>query len=78
LEAVTYAVVVHKAGSSWNAYVPDLEGVYAAGDTRDEVLQMIAEAIPFHLESLAKDGLLPPDVGTSEVVTIFVPSGAVA
>jgi hypothetical protein len=42
------------------------------------VLQLIAEAIPFHLEALAKDGLVPADVGTSEVVTIFVPSGAVA
>ena len=48
----TYPVVVHRAGKSWNAYVPDLEGVYAAADSRERVIELITEAIPFHLRQL--------------------------
>ena len=48
----TYPVVVHRAGKSWNAYVPDLEGVYDAADSRERVIELITEAIPFHLRQL--------------------------
>lgn len=51
-----YAVIVEQGATSFGAYVPDLPGCVAAAETRAEVLQLIQEAIEFHLEGLAEDG----------------------
>jgi len=56
-----YLVVYEHAGSSWSAYVPDLPGCVAAGDTREEVATLIKEAIEFHIEGLREQGLSVPD-----------------
>ncbi|MEH2421324.1 MAG: type II toxin-antitoxin system HicB family antitoxin [Nostoc sp.] len=55
-----YVVVIEKADSNYSAYVPDLPGCVTTGATLEEVKQMIAEAIEFHLEGMLKDGLLIP------------------
>ena len=47
-----YLVVVEKGQSSYGAYVPDLPGCVAAGETRREVLKLIREAINLHIEAL--------------------------
>ena len=51
-----YTVVVHPSGDSWNAFVPDLEGVVATAATRERVIDLIAEAIPFHIRRLTENG----------------------
>ncbi len=51
-----YAVVIEKGATSYGAYVPDLPGCVVAGETRDEVLQLIQDAIEFHIEGLKEDG----------------------
>ena len=51
-----YAVVVEQGETSYGAYVPDLPGCVAVAETREEVLQLIQEAIEFHLDSLREDG----------------------
>jgi predicted RNase H-like HicB family nuclease len=51
-----YAVVVEKAAANYSAYVPDLPGCVAAAETEEEVLELIREAIDFHLESLREEG----------------------
>jgi len=55
-----YAVVIEKADHNYSAYVPDLPGCVAAGDTVAEVQQLIREAIEFHLEGMREDGLPIP------------------
>ncbi len=60
-----YAIVVEKGPSSYGAYVPDLPGCVAVAESRDEVLQMIWEAIRFHLEEMSKEGLAPPKASSS-------------
>ncbi len=55
-----YAVVIEKVGSNFGAYVPDLPGCIATGDTLAETEQMIREAISFHLEGMREDGIAPP------------------
>ena len=60
-----YAIVVEKGPTSHGAYVPDLPGCVAAAETRGEVLQLIREAIEFHLESMREDGLPVPDPASS-------------
>lgn len=51
-----YVVIVEEGESSFGAYVPDLPGCVAAAETREEVLQLIHEAIEFHLEDLRTNG----------------------
>ena len=51
-----YAVVIEKGETSYGAYVPDLPGCFAVGETQDEVEKLIAEAITLHIESLRKNG----------------------
>ena len=60
-----YAVVVEEGESSFGAYVPDLPGCAAVGETREEVLQLIQEAIEFHIEGLREDGQSVPEPSSS-------------
>ncbi len=55
-----YAIVIEKAVSNYSAYVPDLPGCVATGQTIEETEQQIREAIEFHLEGLREDGLPIP------------------
>ena len=50
-----YAIVIEREGASFGAYVPDLPGCVAIGESEDEVRQLIREAIEFHLEGLMED-----------------------
>lgn len=56
-----YSVVVEKAEGNYSAYVPDLPGCVAVGDTIKEVEQEIREAIEFHLEGMREHGELIPE-----------------
>jgi predicted RNase H-like HicB family nuclease len=56
-----YAIVVERADGNYAAYVPDLPGCVANGDTRAEVEAAIKEAIEMHLEGLAEDGRPIPE-----------------
>ena len=51
-----YVVVIEHGEQSWGAHVPDLPGCVAAAESREEVLDLIREAIAFHLEGLRADG----------------------
>jgi predicted RNase H-like HicB family nuclease len=57
---MTYTVIYEKGPTSWGAYVPDLPGVITVGDSREEVEQLIQEAIAFHLDGLREEGLPIP------------------
>jgi predicted RNase H-like HicB family nuclease len=53
-------VVLEQGPTSFGAYVPDLPGCVAVGESQQEALQLIQEAIAFHLEGLKEEGLLIP------------------
>ncbi len=55
-----YMVVLEQGPTSYGAYVPDLPGCVAVGETQHEAVQLIQEAIEFHLEGLKEEGLLIP------------------
>jgi len=55
-----YMVVVEHGGTSWGAHVPDLPGCVAVGETREEVVRLIREAISLHIEELRREGLPVP------------------
>jgi len=60
-----YLVIVEKGETSYGAYVPDLPGCVAVGDTRDEAMQLIREAIELHIESLRENGEDVPEPHSS-------------
>lgn len=66
-----YTVIVEKGESSYGAYVPDLPGCIAAGETKEEALRLIKEAVEFHLEGLKEEGkMIPAPHSSSEVIEV--------
>ncbi len=55
-----YMVVIEKSSTSYGAFVPDLPGCIAVGETESEALTLIEEAIQFHLEDMRSSGLQIP------------------
>ena len=55
-----YMVVVERGESSWGAHVPDLPGCVAVGESREEVVGLIREAIVLHIDGLKDAGLPVP------------------
>ncbi len=56
-----YLVVIEQEGDSFGAYVPDLPGCVAVGDSASEVEQLMKEAIPLHINSLREHGDRVPE-----------------
>lgn len=56
-----YAVVIEKAEGNYSAYVPDLPGCVAVGDTLEEIEETIREAIEFHVEGMLLNGESIPE-----------------
>jgi predicted RNase H-like HicB family nuclease len=66
-----YLVVIEQGDQGFGAYVPDLPGCIAAGDSQDEVLALIQEAIEFHIEGLQEQGApVPTPASTAKVVHV--------
>ena len=64
-EERTIRRIVEEGENSFGAYVPDLPGCVAAADTKEEVLELIQEAIEFHIEGLREDGQPIPEPSSS-------------
>jgi len=56
-----YAIVIERGPGNYSAYVPDLPGCVAAGDTIEETRREIREAIAFHIEGMHADGFPVPE-----------------
>ncbi len=66
-----YLIVVEKADANYSAYSPDLPGCIATGDSREQVLQNMHEAIELHLEGLKQDRLpVPKPEAFAEYMTV--------
>ena len=67
-----YMIVIEEGETSFGAYVPDLPGCVAVGESEAEVKQLIQEAIEFHLEDLQKSGAtIPKPLSKSEYVEVL-------
>lgn len=55
-----YAVVIEKVTDNYSAFVPDLPGCVATGETIATVEAEISAAIRFHLDGMQEDGLPIP------------------
>lgn len=68
---MSYAVVIERGDGSYGAYVPDLPGCVAVGETEEEVRSLIRDAIEMHLDALREEGTAaPPPSSTVEYVSV--------
>jgi len=72
---MVYTVIVEKGRESgYIAYAPALKGCVSQGETREQVLENIKEAIEVYVEALIEDGLpVPTEVG-KDIVELEVAS----
>jgi predicted RNase H-like HicB family nuclease len=67
-----YEVVVEKAENNYSAYSPDVPGCGATGETEEEVIEQIQQAIEYHLEDLKEQGLPIPEPNTNKRFVVEV------
>ncbi len=56
-----YAIVVEKAGGNYSAYVPDLPGCVATGETVEATEKRLWDVIEFHVQGMKADDLPVPE-----------------
>ena len=61
-----YTVIIEKGPTSYGAYIPDLPGCVAAGDTREEVISLVTAAAD-HVELMAEHGETIPEPASSAI-----------
>ncbi len=69
-----YAVIIEKAEEGFGAYIPDLPGCVALGQTRTQVERLIKEAVALHIADLRDQGL-PVPTPTSDCEYIEIDAG---
>jgi predicted RNase H-like HicB family nuclease len=71
-------VVVFESGDEpgYSAYSPDLPGVIAAGDSRQETETLMIEAMAAHIALLRQEGQPVPAPSAAASVTILDPAAA--
>ncbi len=68
---MAYIVIVERGEKGYGAYVPDLPGCVAVGETKEEAAQLIREAIALHVAGLRREGLpVPEPSSTTESVEV--------
>ncbi len=71
-----YLIVVEEVDSGCGAHVPDLPGCIAAGETKEEALFFIREAIEFHIEGLREVGEpVPAPISVARILEVSADGG---
>jgi predicted RNase H-like HicB family nuclease len=66
-----YVVILERGNGSFGAYVPDLPGCVAVGETKEEALRLIREGIEIHLAGMREEGLpIPEPTSSTELVKV--------
>lgn len=69
-----FSVVIEKDSEGYFAFCPELQGCYTQGDTYEEVLENIKDAIHLHIEDRIESG---EDIPQSESVSLTLMEVAV-
>jgi predicted RNase H-like HicB family nuclease len=68
---MTYLVVIEKGENSFGAYIPDLPGCAVVGESREQALQLIREAVDLHVSAMRERGdALPEPASSMEYVQV--------
>jgi predicted RNase H-like HicB family nuclease len=70
-----YLVLIERGPTSYGAYAPDVPGCGTSGDTREEALANIKEALELHLEAMAESGEKLPEATceTAAYIEVEIP-----
>ncbi len=49
-----FLILIEPTATGFTPHVPDLPGCVAAGETREETIQLMREAVEFHLEGMVR------------------------
>jgi len=72
-----YLIVIERAEGNWGAFAPDLPGCVALGDTIEETMQSMREAMDMHLSAMAEDGdPIPEPTTQAEWIEVDIPEPA--
>ena len=67
LKSYRLSVVIQKDADGYFAFCPELQGCYTQGDTYEEALENIRDAIRLHLEDRIENG---EDIPAIESITL--------
>jgi predicted RNase H-like HicB family nuclease len=51
-----YVILLYKTSTGYSAHCPDVDGVVAAGSSREETVSLMQSALEFHFEGMQEDG----------------------
>lgn len=69
-----YVIVIEHAGANYSAYAPDVPGCIATGDTAEDTVAMMREALAFHFEGMRNQGLPIPAPSVQTAVVEAAPT----
>jgi len=70
-DELRYLIIIEQGLNSYGAYVPDLPGCVAVGESREEAIELIRESIEMHLEDFRERGeAIPRPSSSGEIVAI--------
>jgi len=59
-----YVILLYQTSTGYSAHCPDVDGVVAAGSSREETMANMREAMEFHFEGMREDGVAVPQPET--------------
>jgi predicted RNase H-like HicB family nuclease len=65
-----YAIFIASTSTGFSAHVPDLPGCVATGQTREQTLERMREAIELHLRAMRADGDPIPEPSSVEFLSV--------
>jgi len=68
-----YSVIIEKDENGYFAHVPIIQGCYAQGDTYEEVLSNIEDAIKLHIDEILESGQNIPKPHQISLTTVEIP-----
>ena len=74
MQQIRYPIIIEKGPTSYGAYSPDLPGCVAAGDTLEEVRELMKKAIEMHIRGMIEDGEALPEPSEAEWVDVALAS----
>lgn len=72
MKKYTFPAVIEKDQDGYFAMCPALEGCYSQGDTYEEALENIKDAIRLILEDMEMSDELAPDINSFSLVAVQV------
>lgn len=72
MEKYTLPVVIEKDDDGYFAVCPALQGCYSQGDTYEEALENIKDAIHLHIEDIIESGEVIEKINSFSLVAIEV------